>query len=123
MVRMNTGMFLGVDVGTTSIKAGLFGTVGRKLEFFAARYPTQRNKDGWVEQDPDSWVEHFRQTVSNFSASRDLSNLSAIGIPSQVNTHVFVGSDTSALVTHVGVLIRGLLDNGLTQISADNASK
>ena len=97
MVGMNTGMFLGVDVGKTSIKVGLFDTVGRQLAAYNAHYPTQRNKAGWVEHDPDSRVGHIRQALSTFSASRDLSDLSAIGITSQVNTHVFAGGETNPL--------------------------
>ncbi|MHA1567072.1 MAG: xylulokinase [Alphaproteobacteria bacterium] len=95
--QVNKGMFMGIDVGTTSIKAGLFDTAGRQLEYYNSLYPTQRNSEGWVEQDADVWVDHIWRAISAFTVSRDLSSLSAVGITSQANTHVFVDAAGNAL--------------------------
>lgn len=90
-------MFLGVDVGTTSLKAGLFGANGRQLDSFSAAHPTRRTQPGWVEQDPDNWVDLIRAALAGFAAKRDLSGLKSIGITSQVNTHIFVDQAGQAL--------------------------
>lgn len=83
-------MFLGIDVGTTSIKVALFDINGAQLERYSAPYATTRGGNGVVEQDPDIWVEHIRRAMSGFADARNLAGLRAIGITSQVNTHVFV---------------------------------
>jgi len=43
---------LGVDVGTGSARAGLFGLDGRLLAQGRAGYPTVFPQPGWAEQDP-----------------------------------------------------------------------
>ena len=43
---------LGLDVGTESARAGLFGLDGRLLAEGQARYPTSFPAPGWAEQDP-----------------------------------------------------------------------
>jgi xylulokinase len=46
---------LGVDVGTTAVKAALFAPDGRLLGSAAVEYPTSYVRPGWVEQDPEDW--------------------------------------------------------------------
>ncbi len=94
-------MFLGIDVGTTSIKAALFDTAGTLLESYSAPYETLHGDNGVVEQDPDIWVEHINRAMSGFAKVRDLTCLRAIGITSQVNTHVFIDSNGDPLTPAV----------------------
>ncbi len=94
---MTKVMFLGIDVGTTSIKAGLFDAAGHQLESYGAPYETTRGENGLVEQDPGVWVEHIWRAISAFDRNHDLSELCSIGITSQVNTHVFVDGDANPL--------------------------
>ncbi len=90
-------MFLGIDVGTTSLKAGLFDSGGALLESFAAGYPTVRGPNGLVEQDPADWMRLIDQAIAQFQGGFDLSGLGGIGITSQVNTHVFVDENLRVL--------------------------
>lgn len=90
-------MLIGIDVGTTSVKAILFDGAGTPLETYAQPYETRRGERGLVEQDPDVWVTHIRRALAAFNAARDLSGLAGIGICSQVNTHVFVDANGNAL--------------------------
>jgi sugar (pentulose or hexulose) kinase len=43
---------LGLDVGTESVRAGLFGLDGSVLSECQASYPTRFPRPGWAEQDP-----------------------------------------------------------------------
>ena len=92
-----TATLLGIDVGTTAVKAILFDADGNPLETYAAPYPTERMPDGRVEQDCADWIHHIEQALQRFAAAYDLTDLRAIGLTSQVNTHVFVGADGEAL--------------------------
>jgi xylulokinase len=82
--------FIGIDVGSTAVKAGLFAHDGTLLAHFSRRYPTQRPGPGLVEQDPRHWIDGIRDGIDHVLAGRDAANVSAIGLCSQVNTDVFV---------------------------------
>ena len=56
MNRANTGdVVLGVDVGTSSLKAGLFALDGTPLGLAQAEYPLATPEEGAEEQDPEDW--------------------------------------------------------------------
>lgn len=46
---------LGVDIGTTTVKAVLFDAAGRTLASAQAEYPTYYPQRSWAEQEPDDW--------------------------------------------------------------------
>jgi xylulokinase len=46
---------LGIDVGTTGVKAALFTREGLLAAVGRAEYPTQFPRPGWAEQDPQDW--------------------------------------------------------------------
>ena len=54
------GRVIGIDVGTTSVKAVMLDPSGRRLAEFAAPYPTRRPMPGQVEQDPEDWLRLVR---------------------------------------------------------------
>ncbi len=83
-------MIIGIDVGSTAVKAGLLGADGDILSGFRADYPTERPQPGWVEQDPDDWVRLTFQAMAKFAATGLAGRIGALGLSSQVNTHVFV---------------------------------
>lgn len=84
---------IGIDIGTTAIKAVLLTQAGIQLARLVEAYPTARGADGFVEQDPDDWIRIVLQILADFERNCDLGGLQAIGICSQANTHVFVGRD------------------------------
>ena len=87
-------MLIGIDVGTTAVKAALFDSTGRVLKSHGERYPISRPQAGHVEQSPDDWMTRVRAALSQF----DHSAITAIGLCSQVNTHVFVDDSGNALL-------------------------
>ena len=48
-------LLLGVDIGTTGLKAALVDGDGQVLAEAGREYPTQHPHPGWAEQDPDGW--------------------------------------------------------------------
>ena len=67
---------LGVDLGTSGVKAILLGTDGRLLAEAAAGYPVDSPRPGWAETDPPAWW----RAVSTAVCCRALSSLK-IGEP------------------------------------------
>ncbi len=81
-------MLIGIDVGTTAVKAALFDANGLVLQSFTERYKTLRPSPGHVEQEPEDWMRLVRKALRRFNTI--VPNVKAIGFCSQVNTHVFV---------------------------------
>ena len=55
--------FLGIDLGTSSVKALLVDLNGTVRGTGRAEYPTLRPQPGWAEQDPDAWWDATRIAV------------------------------------------------------------
>lgn len=88
-------LIIGVDVGTTAVKIGLLDQAGNILDHVREPYPTLRGEAGIVEQDAKHWLRPIETAFAKFS--NQLSNVAAIGMCSQVNTHLFVDKDGNPL--------------------------
>ncbi len=91
-------MLIGIDVGTTSVKATVFDYQGRALKSFGRKYPTKRPVPGHVEQDARDWLQPALAALSEFADGTSKGLVTGIGLCSQVNTHVFVDSQGKALI-------------------------
>lgn len=89
---------IGLDVGTTATKAVLIDEHGTRLAGFAHPHTTSRPQAGHAEQDPQHWMDGVLGALQQFADQHDLSGLVAIGICSQVNTHVFVDAAGAPLL-------------------------
>jgi FGGY-family pentulose kinase len=56
-------VFLGLDVGTQSVRAALFDLGGRCLAFATAPLDTHHPHPGWAEQDANQWWQAARAAV------------------------------------------------------------
>jgi len=92
---------IGIDVGTTSVKAVMLGLDGRRLAAFSAPYPTVRPGSGRVEQDPQDWLRLVQAALAQFAEVAG-GEVAAICVTSQVNTHVFV--DRALEVLHPAIV-------------------
>ncbi|MCP5001982.1 MAG: carbohydrate kinase [Hyphomicrobiales bacterium] len=88
---------LGIDIGTSAVKAMLFDQTGVVLSQYSKAYKTYHTRHGFVEQNPELWLRLVDGAFSHIKSELDLSGLKAIGLTSQVNTHVFVDSNGTAL--------------------------
>ena len=85
---------IGVDVGTTAVKAVMADLTGRRLAEYGAAYGTQR-AGARVEQAPQDWWGHVEAALGQFAAIG--ARVRAIGVTGQVNTHVFCDRDLAVL--------------------------
>ena len=91
------GPFLiGVDVGTTSVKTGLFDIDGRLVARRSSPTTTSRPGPGVVEQAPDDWLGAVSEGVAGVLDSAQGGAVLGVGLCSQVNTHVFVDGEALA---------------------------
>lgn len=89
-------MFIGIDVGTTAVKAALFDHHGAVVRRFAEAYPTLRPEPGRAEQNAHDWTRLVCRALAQLGEGV---TVSAVGLCSQVNTHVFVDSGGEPLFT------------------------
>ncbi len=87
-----TRVVLGLDLGTTEAKAGLFDLAGRPLGIARASYPTDLGPDGRAEQDPEEWWSALEACVRALGvAGHDVAAICGVG---QGPTLAILGDDT-----------------------------
>jgi xylulokinase len=91
-------LIAGIDVGTTGIKAGLFTTGGGLVASFSARHATHRPGPGLAEQDPAEWWALLLEMLAKLEAAAGDVRIAAVGLTSQVNTHVFCDAGLNPLL-------------------------
>jgi xylulokinase len=79
--------YIGIDLGTSSVKILLMKTDGTILSSVTKDYPVSYPKPGWSEQNPEDWL---RQTLAGLrqlleSAHVDLNEIKGIGIGGQMH--------------------------------------
>lgn len=94
---MTDAVLIGVDVGTTSVKAVMLTATGQRLADFSASYPTHRDAPDRVEQDPDDWHRLVLAALQGFADRPEAARVRALCLTSQVNTHVFADAALKAL--------------------------
>ena len=61
-------LLLGIDVGTSSVKAVLLDLGGNLCAVCQAEYPLHHIRPAWVEQDPEDWWQATCKAVSEMLA-------------------------------------------------------
>jgi xylulokinase len=93
---MASGYLLGLDVGSSAIKASLLDAESGTLITSATSPETEMKIDAphpdWAEQSPDLWWKHVQQAVKLIGASHpdELRSVEAIGISYQMHGLVIV---------------------------------
>lgn len=55
--------YLGLDLGTSSIKTVLFDVEGKEIAQSSLEYPIYQPHNGWAEQEPKDWYIAAVKTV------------------------------------------------------------
>jgi xylulokinase len=82
-------LFLGLDVGTSGVKAILVGPSGDVAATATAPLTLQTPQAGWAEQDPESWW-HASVAAIRGLAPGDVARIAAVGISGQMHSSVFL---------------------------------
>ena len=108
---MSTLLLLGIDLGTSAVKALLTGLDGRVVGAGSAAYPILHPQPGFAEQNPDDWwravVAAVRQALANANDDEnsdengDENHVAAIGLSGQMHGTVLLGEDGAPLTPAV----------------------
>lgn len=87
---MADALFLGIDVGTSALKAVLVDTTGAVVAEASAPYETIVPQPGWTEQRPDDWWDACIAAVRALGATARLDGVAAVGLTGQMHGSVFL---------------------------------
>ncbi len=85
-------MYLGLDCGTSGLKALLTDERGEPVASAARGYSPDRPRPGWSEQDPDDWVAAMAGAIADLrnSAGKALGAVKAISFSGQMHGAVLL---------------------------------
>lgn len=91
--------FLGLDLGTGSIKTVLFDVDGKEIAQCAIEYPIYQPNNGWSEQEPEDWYQCAVKTVRSVmdEAKVDPASVLGLGISGQMAGAVFADKNGEVL--------------------------
>lgn len=87
-------MYIGVDLGTSSIKIVLVDRNDKVLEFSSRSIPTERPSIGHSEQDPNRWFEALLDGFDELSskAEKDMKRVEGIGLSGHMHSAILMDS-------------------------------
>ncbi len=88
-------MYLGLDLGTSGLKALLIDADQRAVASASAPLTVQRPAAGWSEQDPQSWLDACDKAIS--ALDTDLSAVRGIGLSGHMHGATLLGADNKPL--------------------------
>jgi len=80
-------MYLGIDLGTSAVKALLVGEQGRVIASRSAPLSVDRPKPGWSEQNPEDWWQATDRAVRALATDHvaQMAGVRAIGLSGQMH--------------------------------------
>jgi xylulokinase len=97
---MAAARLLGIDIGTTGVRAAVFDDGGRLLADASVACPYDSPEPGWAEIRPDRWWQATRSALSDLATRSPLvalEQVTAIGIVGQAPTVALVDEAGNAL--------------------------
>ncbi|MGY3547621.1 xylulokinase [Bradyrhizobium sp. USDA 4472] len=88
-------MDLGLDIGTSGVKAVLVNEVGAVVATAARELALSHPQPLWSEQDPDAWVEASIGAIDDLAVThpRDVAGVRGIGLSGQMHGATLLGAD------------------------------
>ena len=92
-------MYLGIDLGTSGIRAILADAQGRLHASAESAVKTSRPHPGWSEQDPSDWISACEAAIGSLKAmnANALSAVRGIGLSGQMHGATLLGADGNVL--------------------------
>lgn len=81
---------LAIDVGTSALKAVVYGETGHALRAATRRYEYRVPQPGWAEADPNDWWNALIESLAELRRSFDLRAVRAVGLTGQMHTAVLL---------------------------------
>jgi xylulokinase len=92
-------MYLGLDLGTSGLRAVLVDAAGAVVASAEAAWPVSHPHPGWSEQNPADWITGCETAMAALQAEAPgpLAGLRAIGLSGQMHGATLVGADDQPL--------------------------
>ncbi|MGO4573541.1 xylulokinase [Microvirga sp. 2TAF3] len=90
-------MYLGIDLGTSGVKAVLIDEKGALVGEGTAPLTLARPRPLWSEQDPEAWWQATKIAVSALGARHSLDAVAGIGLSGQMHGAVLLGRSGQVL--------------------------
>ncbi len=110
-------LFVGVDLGTSSVKLLLMDENGRILNIAVKEYPLYFPKTGWSEQNPDDWWNGFVSGMKELVSGFDPLDIKGISFGGQMHGLVILDEEDRVLRPAI------LWNDGRTQKECDYYNK
>ena len=89
--------YLGIDLGTSSIKVSLADSSGAILDSESQEYPLILPHPNWSEQDPNEWRKALIEVLQRLSKRHDLSQVASLSFSGQMHGLVLL-DDKDAVI-------------------------
>lgn len=88
-------LYLGIDIGTSGVKAVLVSEAGAVIATAARELALSHPQPLWSEQDPDTWVDAAIGAVDDLARQhpRDVAGVRGIGLSGQMHGATLLGAD------------------------------
>jgi xylulokinase len=98
-MRESADTFLGLDLGTSGLRALLVTSAGAAIASSEFGYPATNPHSGWSEQDPTDWVTACKVTIAELRAQHpvEIANLKGIGIAGHMHGATVLDGDGAVL--------------------------
>ncbi|AZF53260.1 Xylulose kinase [Pseudomonas sp. R4-34-07] len=94
---MNRPVSLGIDLGTSELKAILMDLDGSVLARAGVHLSVSRRHGGWSEQAPEDWWQACLQALDSLRAHEAFARVACIGLSGQMHGAVLLGADNRVL--------------------------
>lgn len=90
-------LYIGIDLGTSSVKLLLSDEKGNILKTASRDYPLIFPRDGWSEQDPAEWKKGTLSALSELLEGTDRSLIKGIGVAGQMHGLVILDENDEVI--------------------------
>ncbi|MEA2748120.1 MAG: xylulokinase [Myxococcales bacterium] len=97
MTRRAKGVLLGIDIGTTGVRAAVFAEDGTLVADASVACPHEAPHVGWAEADPDAWWRSVVRVLGELGLTTKLADIAGVAVVGQAPTVVLV-DDAGAVV-------------------------
>ena len=94
---MAESVFLGLDVGTSGVKAILVAPSGDVVASATSPLSMSTPQPGWAEQDPEAWWQATLASIAAVKGKRADAHIAAIGISGQMHSSVFLDREGAVI--------------------------
>ncbi|WP_378956780.1 xylulokinase [Pelosinus sp. sgz500959] len=92
--------FLGIDLGTSSVKLLVMNEKGKVIQTVSKEYPVYYPRSGWAEQNPEDWWNATSEGIREITEKTGIKDLDiqSIGLSGQMHGLVLLDKDNKVLM-------------------------